>query len=60
MPKIRREHEEIELQKFRKEAEELEREREMYPRSRVHSALPKPRKNSPSGSLAVNRMGRRR
>ena len=61
VPKLRREHEEIELKKFRAQAEEEEREREMRPQSRVHSPLQKPRKSqsAPLASFTAQRLGRR-
>lgn len=51
IPKLRAEREEAGLKKFRAEMEEAEREREgdMYPRSRIHSPLRKPRTNAPPG-----------
>jgi hypothetical protein len=47
IPKMRGQYEEEELEKFRAEQEELEREREQHPASRVKSPLAKPRVNLP-------------
>ncbi len=47
MPKMRGQYEEEELEKFRAEQEEIERQRERDPASRVKTPLAKPRLNSP-------------
>jgi hypothetical protein len=49
VPKLRAEREEAGLKKFRAEAKEAEREREMHIPSRIHPPLRKPRTNPPPG-----------
>jgi len=47
IPKIRAEREEAELKRFRANMEEMEREREQNPKSRMKVSLAQPRSNSP-------------